>query len=161
MQVGIVTNKFLVARPPLWSSDQSSWLLIQGPGFDSRRYQIIWEVVSLERGPLSLVSTTEELLERKSIGFGLEIREYGHRDPPRWPRVSLYPQKLALSSPTSCLLLGRYGSLANSGDGVVYPNLMSLLPDTGGVLNVNTAGTSFIIAARLRSGKQKKFSCDL
>jgi hypothetical protein len=28
--------------------------------------------VGLERGPLSLVSTTEELLERKSSGFGLE-----------------------------------------------------------------------------------------
>jgi molybdopterin biosynthesis enzyme MoaB len=30
--------------------------------------------VGLERGPLSLVSTTEELLQRKSSGFGLEIR---------------------------------------------------------------------------------------
>jgi hypothetical protein len=36
-----------------------------GPGFDSRRYQIFWEVVGLERGPLSLVMITEELLERK------------------------------------------------------------------------------------------------
>jgi hypothetical protein len=26
--------------PPLWSSDQSSWLQIQRSGFDSRRYQI-------------------------------------------------------------------------------------------------------------------------
>jgi hypothetical protein len=34
------------------------------PGFDSRQYQKK-KVVSLERGPLSLVSTTEELLERK------------------------------------------------------------------------------------------------
>jgi hypothetical protein len=40
--------------PPLWSSAQSSWLQIQGSGFDSRRYQIFWEVVGLERGPLSL-----------------------------------------------------------------------------------------------------------
>jgi hypothetical protein len=39
------------------------------------------EVVDLERGSLSLVSTIEELLERKSSGSGLEIREYGHRDP--------------------------------------------------------------------------------
>jgi hypothetical protein len=45
--------------------------------FDSRRYQIFWEVVSLERGPLSLVSTTGELLGRKSSGSGLEIRKYG------------------------------------------------------------------------------------
>jgi hypothetical protein len=29
--------------------------------------------MGLERGPLSIVSTTEELLERKSSGFGLEI----------------------------------------------------------------------------------------
>jgi hypothetical protein len=39
--------------------------------------------VGLERGPLSLVSTIEELLERKSSGSGLESREYGSRDPPR------------------------------------------------------------------------------
>jgi hypothetical protein len=35
----------------------------RGPGFDSRRYQIFWEVVSLERGPLSVVRIIEELLE--------------------------------------------------------------------------------------------------
>jgi hypothetical protein len=39
--------------------------------------------VDLERGPLSLVSTIEKLLERKSSGSGLEIREYGRRDPLR------------------------------------------------------------------------------
>jgi hypothetical protein len=39
--------------------------------------------VGLERGPLSLVSTTEELLGRKSSGSCLESREYGHRDPSR------------------------------------------------------------------------------
>jgi hypothetical protein len=48
----------------LWSSGQSSWLQIQRSAFDSRRYQIFWEVMGLERGPLSLVSTAEELLER-------------------------------------------------------------------------------------------------
>jgi hypothetical protein len=36
--------------------------------------------VGLERGPPSLVSATEELLGRKSIGSGLESREYGRRD---------------------------------------------------------------------------------
>jgi hypothetical protein len=35
------------------------------PGFDSRRYQIFWEVVGLELRPLSLVRTIEKLLERK------------------------------------------------------------------------------------------------
>jgi hypothetical protein len=53
--------------------------------------------VALERGPLSLVSTIEELLERKSSGSGLEKREYDRGD----PRDTLYPQKSALTSPTS------------------------------------------------------------
>jgi hypothetical protein len=57
--------------------------------------------VGLERDPLSLVSTIEELLERKSIGSGLEIREYGRRDPSRLPHGTLYPQNLALTSTTS------------------------------------------------------------
>jgi hypothetical protein len=35
----------------LWSSGQSSWLQIQRSWFDSRRYQISWDVVGLERGP--------------------------------------------------------------------------------------------------------------
>jgi hypothetical protein len=51
--------------------------------YNSRRYQIFGEVVGLQRGPLSLASTIEELLERKSSGCGLENREYGRRDPPR------------------------------------------------------------------------------
>jgi hypothetical protein len=37
--------------------------------------------VGLERGPLSLVSTIEELLRRKSSGSGLESRKYGRGDP--------------------------------------------------------------------------------
>jgi hypothetical protein len=69
------------------------------PGFDSRRYQMFWEVVGLERGPLSLVSITEELLEWKSSGSGS-----------RKPRLTavgircvdtLYQQKSALTLPTS------------------------------------------------------------
>jgi hypothetical protein len=39
--------------------------------------------VGLERGPLSLVSTIEELLERKSIDSSVENREYGSGDPSR------------------------------------------------------------------------------
>jgi hypothetical protein len=59
------------------------------------------KVVGLERGQLILVSTTEELLGRKSRGSCLENREYGSRDPSRWPRDTLYQQKLAITSPTS------------------------------------------------------------
>jgi hypothetical protein len=88
-----------VTRPPLWSSGQSSWLQIQRSGFDSRGYQ--GKVVVLERDPLSLASTTEELFERKSSGSGLESREYDRRDPSSWPRGTLYPQRLPLISPTS------------------------------------------------------------
>jgi hypothetical protein len=65
----------LVVRVPGYKS--------RGPGFDFQRYQIFREVVGLERGPLSLVSTIEELLGRKNSGFGLENREYG-----RWIRFA-------------------------------------------------------------------------
>jgi hypothetical protein len=58
----------------MWSSGQSSWLQIQRSRFDSRRWNIFWAVVSLERGPFSLVSTNEELLEIESGGSGLENR---------------------------------------------------------------------------------------
>jgi hypothetical protein len=57
--------------------------------------------MGLERGPLRPVRTIEELLGRKSSGSGLESREYDRRDPSRWSRGTLYPQKLALTSLTS------------------------------------------------------------
>jgi hypothetical protein len=47
------------------------------------------------------VSTTEELLGRKSSGSGLEIREYVRGDPSRWTCIVLYPQTLTLTSPIS------------------------------------------------------------
>jgi hypothetical protein len=65
----------LVVRVPGYRS--------RDPGFDSRSYQIFLKIVGPERGPPSLVSTTEELLGRKSSGSGLENREYGRRDPSR------------------------------------------------------------------------------
>jgi hypothetical protein len=98
-----LTWYFFVAcslRPPLRSSGQNSWLQIQRSGFDFRGYLIFW-VVGLERGPLSLVSTIEELLERKSSGSGLESQQYGRSDPSHWPRGTVYPKKLVLISPTS------------------------------------------------------------
>jgi hypothetical protein len=54
--------------------------------------------MGLERGPLSLVSTTEELLDRKvaapvkkTENTAVGIRDADH----------VYPQKLAITSPTS------------------------------------------------------------
>jgi hypothetical protein len=82
----------LVARVPGYRS--------RGPGFDSGSYQIFWEVVGLERCLLSLVSIIEELLEWKISGSGQENRINGRGVPLRWPRDTLHPQKLALTSPT-------------------------------------------------------------
>jgi hypothetical protein len=71
-------------------------------GFDFWRYRIFWEVVGLERGPLSLMSTIEELLERKSSGSSLQNRDYGNTGSialtTRHPSIR---KKLALTSPTS------------------------------------------------------------
>jgi hypothetical protein len=43
--------------------------------------------MGLERGPVSLLSTTEELFERQPIGSGLENRRADHETP-------LYQQKV-------------------------------------------------------------------
>jgi hypothetical protein len=67
------------------------------PGSIPGATKIFWEVLGLERGPLSLVSTIEELHGRNSSGSGLENQEYGSGDPLLWPRYTLYPQKLALT----------------------------------------------------------------
>jgi hypothetical protein len=71
--------------PPLWSTGQSSWLQIQRSGFHSRCCQAFWEVAGLERSPLSLVSTIEELLDEKVDRSDLENREYGRRGTTRHP----------------------------------------------------------------------------
>jgi hypothetical protein len=69
--------------------------------FDSLRYQIFCEAVGLKRDALNLVSTSEELLGRKSSCSGLEIREYDRGNPWRWLRGILYWQNLALTALTS------------------------------------------------------------
>jgi hypothetical protein len=70
----ILNNVFLLSLclswPPLWSSGQGSWLQIQRSKFDSWGYQIFWEVVGLQWGPLSLVRITKELLQG-NCGSGL------------------------------------------------------------------------------------------
>jgi hypothetical protein len=70
-------------------------------GIDSRRYHIFWVVVGLERGPLSLVRSTEKLHEQKSSGSRSRkqrLTAVGNRCADHV--IPLYPQKLAISSPT-------------------------------------------------------------
>jgi hypothetical protein len=86
--------------PPSWSSGQSSWLQIQRFGFDSRCYRIFWEVVGLERGPLSCEYNWGGIW-KKMYRLRFRRREYGRRDPSRWPCGTFCPQKLALTSLTS------------------------------------------------------------
>jgi hypothetical protein len=68
---------FLYLHSIYTGSDRFCSLVVRVPGyrsrcpvFNSRRYQIFWEVAGLERGPLSLVRITEELLERKIAAPG-------------------------------------------------------------------------------------------
>jgi hypothetical protein len=74
---------FSLFIPSLWSSGQGWWLQIQRSGFVSRRYQIFKEVVCLDRGPLGLENTIEELLGRKCSCSGQENRDYSRMDQPR------------------------------------------------------------------------------
>jgi hypothetical protein len=66
--------------------------------------------MSLERDPLSLVNTIEELLGRKSSGSGLESREYGRRHASLRPRGTIYPQKLTLGPTSGDRSVGRVRS---------------------------------------------------
>jgi hypothetical protein len=69
----------------------------------------VTRVVGLQRVSLSLVSTIEELLERKNSSSDLENRDYGLRDPPRLPRDTPLSAKVGTNFADS----GRCSSLAD------------------------------------------------
>jgi hypothetical protein len=66
-------------------------------------------------------------MERKSSGSGLENREYGRRDQPRWPRDTLYPQEVGTKFADKRQSLGRYSSLKDKDHGVSYSTKLDLI----------------------------------
>jgi hypothetical protein len=98
---GIYKNKF-------WFEDRLRGLVIRIPATDPEVQVRFPALPDFLRSSGSGTGSTQPrgynrgaTLKKKCSGSGLEIREYGHRDPSRWPRSTLYPQKLALNLPTS------------------------------------------------------------
>jgi hypothetical protein len=63
-----------------------------------------WRVINVGGYRISIHSPQVQLrsyLEETEVAPGLENREHSRRDPLCWPCDTLYPQKLALTSPTS------------------------------------------------------------
>jgi hypothetical protein len=115
LRVFCVKKDFLASQPSYYTNlapvnffyDRLCGLVVRvldyryrGPGFDSRALRGK-KVVGLEGCQLSLVSTTEELLDRKVAAPVYKIENTAVGDPSRWPRGTLNPQKLAITSPTS------------------------------------------------------------
>jgi hypothetical protein len=73
----------------------------RGLGFDSRRYQIFWEVVGLEQGPLRLVRITEKYLKENVAAPVQKTEINGRGYSLRWQRDTVYPLKLASTSSRS------------------------------------------------------------
>jgi hypothetical protein len=80
-------------------------------GVECRSYQILWKVLGLERGLLSVVRIIEEILERKVAVPFLQTVINRHRDPLHWPRDTPIPKKVTIKFADQRLPLGQLSSL--------------------------------------------------
>jgi hypothetical protein len=113
--------------PPLWSSCHCSWLQNQRsrflfPALPDLTASVVWwsEFLATDPEVRDRLPALPDFLRssgsgtgstqpreynwgatwKKKSGSGLENRDYGRRDPSRWPLDTLYPQNLALTSLT-------------------------------------------------------------